>query len=568
MRRQKDGFAGVRALRTRLAVAAALFLSTCEMVAAQSGATPRADPQQAERQLRAIQTERRLQRPPVRVPALQSQQTNKSSNGVRFVLQTVSLTGATAIPEDVLAARYRPYLNMLVSQAELEQITSEITQVYRDAGFHLSRAIIPPQDVRRGHLAIQVVEGSIDEIIVDGERANAPAAERMLHPLTAERPSRLASVERRLLLVNDLPGLRVADTALDEIGEASGHFRLVVKITSWKLYQNFALDNYGSSSAGPLEAFSSTAFNSIFRPGDSIGVNLSTVPDATRELRYGRLSYDTPIGDGGFRLGSFGSYSEVWPGDERRALDTRTLNQTYDLRASFPMILNRTTNLSLYTGVAAVEEKEQDSAGITYEDHLRVIRLGTDLKIIDDLNGTNFAGIGLRQGIDAFNASQQGDLRNSRLDAKPSFSVFEFNYARLQQLLGTWSVKASITGQLASGPLFSSQAFYLGGAAFGPSYYSGDNGISGLVELRYDHHVATNWLKGLQPFAFVDGGRVWNASDDSFSLASVGVGLRAFFAKDLNASISIATPLAASSPSVEAFHGLRVLFSVSSAFKL
>ena len=143
----------------------------------------------------------------------------------------------------------------------------------------------------------------------------------ILNDLVRERPSKLASVERKLLIVNDTPGVRIVDTAVEEIGETTGNFRLIVKVQTWRNYASFGLDNSGTRAVGPLQAYSSVFGNSYFLPGDTLGVNVATVPDATRDLRSGRLSYDAPVGTEGFRLGGSGSYSEVWPNDERRSTD-------------------------------------------------------------------------------------------------------------------------------------------------------------------------------------------------------------------------------------------------------
>ena len=44
------------------------------------------------------------------------------------------------------------------------------------------------------------------------------------------------TLERQLLLINTRPGVRIVDTALEEIGTASGHFRLVVSLKTWHVY--------------------------------------------------------------------------------------------------------------------------------------------------------------------------------------------------------------------------------------------------------------------------------------------------------------------------------------------
>ena len=72
------------------------------------------------------------------------------------------------------------------------------------------------------------------------------------------------------------------------------------------------------------------------------------------------------------------------------------------------------------------------------------------------------------------------------------------------------------------GPLFTSQQFYLGGAAFGRGYgsaeISGDNGIAGSVELRFDQKLSYRYLTGYQLYGFVDAGTAWN---DGYSTATV-----------------------------------------------
>ena len=141
----------------------------------------------------------------------------------------------------------------------------------------------------------------------------------MLAPVLAEHPSRLATLERKLLLINARPGVRIADTTLEEIGNASGRFRLTVFVKTWHIYTSFGIDNLGASPVGPWESYATVAFNSYLVPGDTLAVNLSTTPNDPRELAFGRLSYDTPIGNDGLRVGASGVYSEVWPGDYRHA---------------------------------------------------------------------------------------------------------------------------------------------------------------------------------------------------------------------------------------------------------
>ncbi len=103
-----------------------------------------------------------------------------------FVLRGVSLTGAHAIPRDQIIRVYQPYLGKKVSQADLAAIAAGVSDLYRAAGFHLSRAIVPPQDIRDGQVRLQVIEGSITEVALKGDGAEQFGIRPLLDPVLAE----------------------------------------------------------------------------------------------------------------------------------------------------------------------------------------------------------------------------------------------------------------------------------------------------------------------------------------------------------------------------------------------
>jgi hemolysin activation/secretion protein len=528
---------------------------------------PPVDPQQAEKNIDAFQFEQqRRAKPPLKLPKVSPLETPAGTEPL-FVLRSVSIEGAYTIPAATLTELYAPYLGRSVSQTDLRAITNAISERYRTADYHLSRAIIPVQDVQDGHLRIQVIEGVISELEITGNDVDIFGARKILEPVIHETPARFKTLERQLLIVNDTPGVRVADTALDEIGIATGRFRLAVKLTTWRIYSSFGLDNAGTSAVGPLQAYSAAAFNSYLAAGDSLAVSLATVPDTPRELRFGRISYDVPIGIDGVRVGVSASDSEVWPGDERRNILDRTVSQGYELRGSATPLQTRKSSLSVTVATSMSDPYEKTAFGYNYQDHIRLVSLAADYKVQDPLNGWNYATVALRQGIAGLGASQAGDPLSSRVDASPDFAIFAYAYNRYQTLSKEWSVKTSLTGQFASGPLLSSQRFYLGGAAFGPGYFSGDNGVAGSAELRFDRAINSTFVKEYQLYAFVDGGRVWDAGGViKPSLASVGAGLRFLLGNDLQGNIAIATPIHYTTRTNN-LQDVRILFSLSKSFK-
>jgi hemolysin activation/secretion protein len=541
---------------------------------AQHANQPGYDPRQTERRFDDQQSSQGANgRPRLPLPQFARPEGQGDSKPL-FVLKHVSITGAVAIPQDRLVTTYQPYIGKKVSQADLAALAAAVSDVYRAAGFHLSRAIVPPQDIQGGQLRIQVIEGSITELKLKGDGAEQFGVRPMLEAVLTERPSRLATLERQLLLINGRPGVRIEDTAIEEIGTASGHFRLILSLKTWHVFMSFGVDNLGSSSVGPWQSYGTAAFNSYLTPGDSLVFNLSTTPGDPRQLAFGRLSYEIPVGTDGARIGASGYYSEVWPGDYRHIYSDNIKTESFEIRGSIVPLQSQKSSLTLTAAAGFTNASENDVFGPIYADRIRTASLTSDYRLQDDFGGTNYLTLNYRQGLDILGASHRGDDYPSREGASGKFSALNFWFTRYQTLTDAWSLKLAAAGQTASGPLFTSQQFYLGGIAFGRGYgsaeISGDNGLAGSAELRFDQKASLRYLSGYQLYGFVDSGVAWNSGyrlSDGLSLTSAGGGVRLFLADGLQADIGVAAPLSYRAPD-NPTRGARVLFSLLSALKL
>jgi hemolysin activation/secretion protein len=555
---------------------AGLALSTigCFPAQAQHANQPGYDPRQTEKRFEDQQSSQGANGRP-RLPSPQfARPEGQGDSKPLFVLRRVSITGAVAIPQDRLVTTYQPYIGKNVSQADLAAIAAAVSDVYRAAGFHLSRAIVPPQDIQSGQLHIQVIEGRITELALKGDGAEQFGVRPMLEAVLTERPSRLATLERQLLLINGRPGVRIEDTAIEEIGTASGDFRLILSLKTWHFFTSFGVDNLGSPSVGPWQSYGTAAFNSYLAPGDTLVLNLSTTPGDPRQLAFGRLSYEVPVGTDGARVGASGYYSEVWPGDYRHLYSDNIKTESFEVRGSIAPLQSQKSSLTLIAAAGFTNATENDVFGPIYADRIRTASLTSDYRLQDDFGGTNYLMVNYRQGLDILGASHRGDDYLSRVGASGKFSALNFWFTRYQTLTDGWSLKLAAAGQTASGPLFTSQQFYLGGIAFGRGYgsaeISGDNGLAGSAELRFDQKTNLQYLSGYQLYGFVDSGVAWNSGyrlSDGLSLTSAGGGVRFFLAEGLQADIGAAAPLSYRAPD-NPTRGVRVLFSLTSALKL
>jgi hemolysin activation/secretion protein len=559
---------------TRFAVRLLTFALTvvaASPAGAQNSPGPRLDPALLERELDSARREQeRSRRSDVPLPVVARPQSAGSTKPL-FKLASVIVSGSKIFSNETFAETYRSYLGKTVSEADLSEIARLISELYRDAGFHLSRAIVPPQAIKNGIIRIAVIEGSISEMELKG--GNGTRARQLLQAVTAEQPSRLATLERQLLLVNDIPGSRVRGSTLEELGTATGLFRLTVDVETWRVYSTVGLDNRGTEAIGPLQSHFSTALNSYFRPGDAAGLNLSTVPDAPRELTFGQLWYEVPIGVSGSRFALSVAYGEIWPSDERQLTGTRTRSESFEARFTSVPLRTRKSSLWLTAGAGFANVSEGEDQGVLYDDHLRTVALTAGYQHEDSLGAWNYLTLTFRQGVNVFDASESGDPFLSRADASANFSKLEFALTRIHKFAENWSLRLGAAGQWASSALLASQEFYIGGQLFGRGYetgeLSGDNGIAGSLEGRFDRKLSGNMLKGYQLYGFLDGGTVQNflaGGDSVMSLASAGGGIRLYFAGDLEADFGLAFPLTYRSPTNRDLDP-RLYFLISKAFK-
>jgi hemolysin activation/secretion protein len=536
--------------------------------AQQAAPPPRYDPRQTEQKIENLEAGQDRPKPSVRLPAVPKTEVRASTKPL-FKLRAVSVAGASAIAGDALAEAYRPFLGKTVSQADLVAIAGAITELYRASGYSLSRAIIPPQDIKGGKIRVKVIEGYIAEVALKGDDVDRFWIRPLLDRIVGERPSQQKTLERQLLLANDVPGVQVADTSLEEIGRLSGKFRLIVRVKTWRIFTALGVDNQGAAAVGPYEAFATAGFNSYFLRGDALSLSASSTPFAVREFAFGRLSYDAPVGTDGARIGFNALYSNVAPGDVRQQVNNHSITETYEVKGSVVPLETRASSLWL-TGIFGFSENsERDNYGMIYKDHLRYVSLTADWKLQDRFSGWNYLSVTARQGLNIFGASSSDDDLVSRDGASGNFSLLNFSFSRLQQFSDVWSVRASVNGQWAGGPLLISQQFYLGDAAYGPGFYSGDSGIFGYGEMRFDQSVSNDILKGYQLYGFFDKGATWSFNNDGqvLSIASAGAGIRFFLADQWQAGVGFAVPVHAGTTAND-IHSVRFLFTLSNSFKL
>jgi hemolysin activation/secretion protein len=134
---------------------------------------------------------------------------------ITAVIDSVNFDGATVFTQEELESMHDVALGREVSLADLYRIAAQVTAEYRRAGYVISRVVIPEQEVENATVRMTVLEGFIDRVQVRGDVAgNSQRVQQMLDRITDEKPVSIDTIERYMLLVNDLPGVYAGSTLI------------------------------------------------------------------------------------------------------------------------------------------------------------------------------------------------------------------------------------------------------------------------------------------------------------------------------------------------------------------
>jgi hemolysin activation/secretion protein len=528
-------------------------------------------------------TRRRFDRPPaIRderggavVPAPPRIELPEASDDVVFELRSVRLEGAEAIGPSVLAETWQSRLGREISLRDLYEIAAAITARYRNEGYILSRAIVPAQDVVGGEVVIRVIEGYVDDVVIEGDVDRKQLWEDHALRITSSRPLRAEDLERALLLLGDLPGVGVR-SVLRPSEDYVGASTLVLIPSEQKILAYGDVNNRGTRYLGPYQGEVGVTLNSLIGLYDTTEIRAGTT--FNQELAYVSADHTELLGVWGTTARVSGSYLYSNPGSLLQDLEVDGDSWTVGFQLRHPFIRSRALNASAFTSFDVLNS-DNDLLGSTLSrDRTRVLRLGGQLDLTDRLQGISQLTLQASQGLDILDATSSSDTNTSQPGAEGEFTSFYVRAARLQRIGWGFNFLAQGAGQYALDPLLASEQFTFGGEDFGrgydPAELIGDHGVAGLVELQWGRSLGLAYLEGLQLFGSYDFGAVWVKNSPTpgvgrrTSASSVAIGTRLNFTPWLAGRLTVALPLTRP-PTIDRGDGEkvpRVFFGVTARY--
>jgi len=510
-----------------------------------------------------IEREYEEARPPrpsteITIPSVDAPRAWEDAQAVRFVLNRVEIDGNVAIGDQELMQPFVPLIGREVSIAEVFSAAEGITHIYDGAGYALSLAYVPAQEVRDGVVVVRVVEGFIAEVAIrDSQDTRSGRWDDFAERLKESRPLRSEVLERTLLLANDLAGVKVKSVFERIPNAAPGAMRLVMSIDRKAVGVHAEVNNRGSSAIGPIREFLNIDLNGLLGNEERITVFGVGALDGM-ELAYfgGRL--DFPVSSEGTVVSLEASRSETDPGTPAlSAVDFKGEGWTASFGVSHAFIRSLRENLYGSMGVVYKDLKSRLLGTNASKDRIRAVAVGLDYDSRDRWGGLWRAVATLFIGVDAFDATKEGDPLASRAGASGKFARIEGAVSHLVSISPYASFYAEIAGQVADGPLLVSEQCGYGGGhigrAFDPFEITGDHCVKGRAEFRFDIPVRSDGMRsvidGVQFYALADFGVMIKAGtllpleERVESAESIGLGVRVRASEYLSGFAEVVRPI-------------------------
>lgn len=429
--------------------------------------------------------------PPLKAPEAPKQTVPEGAQDVRVKVSEFTFSGNSVIATEKLLAAVAEFTGRDLNFGELLQVTDRVEAVYHEAGYFLAQAVLPPQQIRSGAIAIAITEGRLGKVRLEGEsRVKPEVLAAYMNRLPSGEVVIESKLDRQALLINELAGL---SAKLDmQAGDTPGTTDIIlIQEPTPLLTGKVEIDNYGMPATGENRLSINAALNSPLHLGDRLTGN--AVASDTGHLHTYGLRYELPIGTDGWNMYLAKSRAVYSLGEGFSALNASGTADSWRAGVGYPWLRSRSANINLQLEADYSDLKDHlGAAGLNLEKRSYGLTFNPSGDWQDKLlgGGYNQVGLNLRYGqLTLGSDAKRLDLPPAGADTDGSFSKLILNLVRRQAISKTVGLNLQWKQQIAGTNLDSSEKLSIGGAqtlmAYPSGQSTGDEGGVGKIELRW-----------------------------------------------------------------------------------
>ncbi|MGH8372832.1 MAG: ShlB/FhaC/HecB family hemolysin secretion/activation protein [Gammaproteobacteria bacterium] len=424
-----------------------------------------------------------------------------SAGGPAVLVKSFEITGNTVFSDAELQAQIAAWVGKRQTLAQLYDVADKLTSFYRQHGYGLAYVSLPAQTLKDGSVRLQVVEGRIGNIAIQGN--DNTGSDTLINRVSNIHTGDIytdAGMERAATLLNDLPGVHAR--AVLSPGQQFGTSDVLFKVQETRYNGDASIDDYGRSVIGRWRVNADVSVNSLTGHGDQLSAGITH--SAGNLLNFGKLGYSLPLGPPGGTLTAGWNRAVYHVGGSLFGpLDISGVTQNGSLNYLYEQ--ERTRSESFYWGFGTSHNtSDVDTSG------KRIVTTNINL-----LQLTTFY---IHSNPDFSYYTLAGNLwtngkRNDGTKNSAERLRLQFDASDVQPFATLWRFITSASVLYSPDPLVDTDKFSLGGPdnvrGFLPAEQRGDRGAFVSLELQRSFAI------GGLPMAlggFVDSGKVWNVA--------------------------------------------------------
>lgn len=492
-------------------------------------------------------------------PAL-PQSPASTPGGPTITPHTITIVGNSVLDQAAIDSIVAAYRDRPLDNRSLHDLTEALSRAYLDAGFINSGVIVPDQQLDDGVLVLQVIEGELTDIQINGEtRLNENyIVERVRRHISF--PLQLGDVRESIVLLQRDPNIERVDAHISP-GVAAGEARLGLSMQeSSPLRITTTIDNHQSEAIGAERIRVGVSHSNLTGRGDAFALELGVSDGAD----LGAVAYEYPLLSGTSLRAYYSLDDTDVVEDPFEVLDITTKTERVGIAVVFPWLEAVDESLSITVGAELARSRSRlggerfslSSGAVDGRSAVSVAILGADW-VRRGPTTVLAVRATVRHGFDVFGATDAERTQFDPSGIDGSFTSFLLQGQYIARLTDTTNFTARLTTQVADDGLLGMEKLAIGGVNTVRGYRENllvrDNGLATTLEVAWRPFTdtSTSWLEPLRDLTalvFLDYGRSWDKEDvdttsvgrdttDGRYIASAGVGMRWQPVRSFNAAI-------------------------------
>lgn len=224
------------------------------------------------------------------VPIPPEGEPEKRPGTVRVFVSDIHVVGSTVFSDAEIAEVTAPFKNRTLITEDLERLRLALTLLYVNKGYLTSGAIIPDQDIASGVIRVQIIEGKLTRIDIEGNRwfRSAYLSDRL--SLGSRTPVTLDPLQEQLQLLQQDRRIERVNAELRP-GDLRGESVLNVRVKDRNpFHASMEVNNYQTPLVGEIRGIGTLTHDNLTGHGDPL------------RLSYGHSSGAYPIVDASYAL--------------------------------------------------------------------------------------------------------------------------------------------------------------------------------------------------------------------------------------------------------------------------